>query len=166
MDLGSSENQSDEIKTFHKKLKSAIESLGGELVTFKDTRVYPNQEYYERLYEFREGLERYLKNSNSKIKTLEDIIAFNDANSDKVMPHFGQDILYLSSESRNIFRYWFSKWKLKNSYRDTLDILEQNKLDAFIGLTRGPMHIRFCRHQKNHSIWKWSSIYITIPFLP
>ena len=54
------------------------------------------------------------------------------------MPHFGQDILYLSSESRNIFRYWFSKWKLKNSYRDTLDILEQNKLDAFIGLTRGP----------------------------
>ena len=133
------QNQSDEIKTFHKKLKSAIESLGGELVTFKDTRVYPSdQEYYVLLYEFREGLERYLKNSNSKIKTLEDIIAFNDANSDKVMPHFGQDILYLSSESRNIFRYWFSKWKLKNSYRDTLDILEQNKLDAFIGLTRGP----------------------------
>ena len=54
------------------------------------------------------------------------------------MPHFGQDILYLSSESRNIFRYWFSKWILRNSYRDTLDILEQNKLDAFIGLTRGP----------------------------
>ena len=133
------QNQSDEIKTFHKKLKFAIESLGGELVTFKDTRVYPSdQEYYVLLYEFREGLERYLKNSNSKIKTLEDIIAFNDANSDKVMPHFGQDILYLSSESINIFRYWFSKWKLKNSYRDTLDILEQNKLDAFIGLTRGP----------------------------
>ena len=93
-------------------------------MTFKDTRVYPSdQEYYVLLYEFREGLERYLKNSNSKIKTLEDIIAFNDANSDKVMPHFGQDILYLSSESKNIFRYWFSKWKLKNSYRDTLDIL-------------------------------------------
>ena len=74
------QKQSDEIKTFHKKLKSAIESLGGELVTFKDTRVYPSdQEYYVLLYEFREGLERYLKNSNSKIKTLEDIIAFNDA---------------------------------------------------------------------------------------
>ena len=109
------------------------------MVKFDDSRVYPSDhEYYVLLYEFREGVEKYLANSISKMKTLEDIIVFNNANSDRVMPHFNQDILYLSSKSKNIFRYWFSKWKLRNSYRDTLDILEKYELDAFIGLTRGP----------------------------
>ena len=50
--------------------------------------------------------------------------------------------------------------EIKNSYRDTLDILEQNKLDAFIGPTRGPAwRIDYIGEilppSKNHSIWKW-----------
>ena len=134
-----SKNQNEEVQNFYQKIESAIESLGGTVVKFDDSRVYPSDhEYYVLLYEFREGVEKYLENSVSKMKTLEDVIAFNHANSDRVMPHFNQDILYLSSKSKNMFRYWFSKWKLRNSYRDTLDILEQNELNAFIGLTRGP----------------------------
>ena len=134
-----SENQNKQVQNFYQKIESAIESLGGTVVKFDDSRVYPSDhEYYVLLYEFREGVEKYLGNSVSKMKTLEDVIAFNNANSDRVMPHFNQDILYLSSKSKNMFRYWFSKWKLRNSYRDTLDILEQNQLNAFIGLTRGP----------------------------
>jgi len=134
-----SKNQNEEVQNFYQKIESAIESLGGTVVKFDDPRVYPSDhEYYVLLYEFREGVEKYLGNSVSKMKTLEDVIAFNNANSDRVMPHFNQDILYLSSKSKNMFRYWFSKWKLRNSYRDTLDILEQNELNAFIGLTRGP----------------------------
>ena len=134
-----SKNQNKQVQNFYQKIESAIESLGGKVVKFDDSRVYPSDhEYYVLLYEFREGVEKYLANSSSKMKTLEDVIVFNNANSDRVMPHFNQDILYLSSKSENIFHYWFSKWKLRNSYRDTLDILEQNELDAFIGLTRGP----------------------------
>ncbi len=134
-----SRNQNKEVQNFYQKIESAIKSLGGKVVKFDDSRVYPgDHEYYVLLYEFREGVEKYLANSSSKMKTLEDIIVFNNVNSDRVMPHFDQDILYLSSKSKNIFHYWFSKWKLRNSYRDTLDILEQNELDAFIGLTRGP----------------------------
>ena len=134
-----SKNQNKQVQNFYQKIESAIESLGGKVVKFDDSRVYPSDhEYYVLLYEFREGVEKYLANSSSKMKTLEDVIVFNNANSDRVMPHFNQDILYLSSKSKNIFHYWFSKWKLRNSYRDTLDILEQNELDAFIGLTRGP----------------------------
>ena len=134
-----SKNQNKQVQNFYQKIESAIESLGGKVVKFDDSRVYPSDhEYYVLLYEFREGVEKYLANSSSKMKTLEDVIVFNNANSHRVMPHFNQDILYLSSKSKNIFHYWFSKWKLRNSYRDTLDILEQNALDAFIGLTRGP----------------------------
>ena len=134
-----SKNQNKQVQNFYQKIESAIESLGGKVVKFDDSRVYPSDhEYYVLLYEFREGVEKYLANSNSKMKTLEDVIVFNNANSDRVMPHFNQDILYLSSKSKNMFRYWFSKWKLRNSYRDTLNILEQNELNAFIGLTRGP----------------------------
>ena len=103
------------------------------MVKFDYSRVYPSDhEYYVLLYEFREGVEKYLGNSVSKMKTLEDVIAFNNANSDRVMPHFNQDILYLSSKSKNIFRYLFSKWKLRSSYRDTLKILEKYELEKSV----------------------------------
>ena len=104
------QNQSDEIKTFHKKLKSAIESLG-ELVTFKDTRVYPSdQEYYVLLYEFREGLERYLKNSNSKLKRLKTSLHLTMLILTRLCLTLAK-IFYIYLRKVEIFRYWFSKWK-------------------------------------------------------
>jgi amidase len=44
------------------------------------------------LYEFKDGLNRYLKNSGSPHSSLEALIAYNRANADKVMPFFGQEL--------------------------------------------------------------------------
>ena len=134
-----SENSNPQVIKLHKKIKEIINSLGGEVILINDDRDYPGDaEYYVLLYEFRVGLEDYLKNTNSSMKKITDIIDFNIKNKDIVMPYFGQDIFYKSVESTSYLKYLWSKYKLNKSYKSTKDLLEKYDLDAFIGLTRGP----------------------------
>ena len=72
------------------------------------------------------------------MKKLTDIIDFNNANKDIVMPYFGQDIFYNSIESTSYLKYIWSKYKISKSYKSTKDLIDKYDLDAFIGLTRGP----------------------------
>ena len=134
-----SENSNLQVIKLHKKIKEIVNSLGGEVILINDDRDYPGDaEYYVLLYEFRVGLEEYLKNTNSSMKKITDIIDFNNKNKDIVMPYFGQDIFYKSVESTSYLKYLWSKYKLNKSYKSTKDLLEKYDLDAFIGLTRGP----------------------------
>ncbi len=134
-----STNSNPKVIQLHKKIKEIVKSLGGEVIMINDERNYPGDaEYYVLLYEFRVGLEKYLKNSNSSMKKLEDIIDYNNANKDIVMPYFGQDIFYKSIESNNYLKYLWSKLKIRKSYQSTKALLNKYDLDAFIGLTRGP----------------------------
>ena len=134
-----SENTNPQVTKLHEKIKKIVESLGGEVILINDDRDYPyDAESYVLLFEFRVGLEKYLKNSNSSMKTLVDIINFNNANKDIVMPYFGQDIFYKSIESTNYLKYLWSKYKIIQSYKSTKNLIEKYNLDAFIGLTRGP----------------------------
>ena len=134
-----SENSNLQVIKLHKKIKEIVNSLGGEVILINDDRDYPGDaEYYVLLYEFRVGLEEYLKNTNSSMKTITDIIDFNNKNKDIVMPYFGQDIFYKSVESTSYLKYLWSKYKLNKSYKSTKDLLEKYDLNAFIGLTRGP----------------------------
>ena len=134
-----SENSNPKVIKLHKKIKEIINSLGGEVILINDDRDYPGDaEYYVLLYEFRVGLEDYLKNTNSTMKKITDIIDFNNKNRDIVMPYFEQDIFYKSVESTSYLKYLWSKYKLNKSYKSTKDLLEKYDLDAFIGLTRGP----------------------------
>ncbi len=134
-----SENPNPQVIKLHKKIKEIVNSLGGEVILINDDRDYPGDaEYYVLLYEFRVGLEDYLKNTNSSMKKITDIIDFNNTNKDIVMPYFGQDIFYKSVESTSYLKYLWSKYKLNKSYKSTKDLLAKYDLNAFIGLTRGP----------------------------
>tara|TARA_B100001057_G_scaffold236078_1_gene236368 strand:- start:1172 stop:2518 length:1347 start_codon:yes stop_codon:yes gene_type:complete len=134
-----SKNSNPEVIELHKRLKEIVNSLGGEVILINDERDYPGDaESYVLLFEFRVGLEEYLKNANSSIKKLTDIIDFNNANKDIVMPYFGQDIFYKSIESTSYLKYFWSKYKIYKSYESTKDLIDEHDLDAFIGLTRGP----------------------------
>ena len=134
-----SKNSNPEVIELHKRLKEIVNSLGGEVILINDERDYPGDaESYVLLFEFRVGLEAYLKNSNSSMKKLTDIIDFNNANKHIVMPYFGQEIFYKSIESTSYLKYFWSKYKIYKSYRSTKDLINEYDLDAFIGLTRGP----------------------------
>jgi len=127
-------------KIFLEKLIHDVERLGGEIIFIEDKRKYPSEEEYTvLLYEFKYGLESYLESSSASMKTLQQIIDFNERNSKKVMPFFGQEIFYAALEaSKNYSAYIAAKKVLKEVTKQTIDLMDQYDIDAFIGLTRGP----------------------------
>ena len=136
--LLNSNNTNQDIVNLHNEIKEIVSSLGGVVIDINDKRIYPDDaEYFILLYEFRTGLEEYLYKSNSAMKSLEDIINFNNLNEKTVMPYFGQDIFYKSLESNNYLKYLWSKYQTNRSYKATLELWNEYDLDGFIGLTRG-----------------------------
>ena len=70
---------------------------------------------------------------------MKEIIDFNEKYAKKVMPFFGQEIFYASLEaSEDHSAYFEAKETLKKISSETIDLMNQYNIDAFIGLTRGP----------------------------
>ena len=127
-------------KRFLNQLINDVSKLGGEIVLIEDNREYPSEEeYLVLLYEFKYGLESYLAKSTEPKKTLEKIIVFNNENSEKTMPFFGQEIFYASLDAaKKHDEYLSAKNVLKKVTNQTITLMDEYKIDAFIGLTRGP----------------------------
>ncbi|RXK59687.1 amidase [Lacibacter luteus] len=92
-------------------------------------------------FEFKDGLNKYLSASNSKMKSIDDVIAFNKANEDKSMPTFKQETMIASAEKQGLDNKAYKEAYAKShlgSKKMIDDVLQQNKLDALIGLTMGP----------------------------
>ncbi len=80
-----------------KSMATAIEALkaaGAEVIDIKVPTYndWNDAEFSVLLYEFKDGLNAYLKNSGSPHQSLEALIAWNTANAAKAMPFFGQEI--------------------------------------------------------------------------
>ena len=122
------------------KLQTILKQAGAEVVLLNDQRAYPYEdEYFLLKYEFKTGLEDYLLNATESKKTLEEIIYFNEQNAETVMPFFGQEILLESLETENLIeQYQRAIDATQKTKAETIAFLKSNKLDAFVGLTRGP----------------------------
>jgi len=122
------------------RLSKLITSLGGTVVEIDDSRVYPGEdEYFLLLYEFRVGLENYLVQSSSRHKTLKSLIDFNSTNAEKMMPHFEQEIFYKSLSTIGKDKEYQKALAMVAEVRNEFnDLLKNNNLDTFIGLTRNP----------------------------
>ena len=127
-------------KRFLNQLIDDVSKLGGEIVFVEDNREYPSEEeYLVLLYEFKYGLESYLAQSSEPKKTLQKIIDYNNKYSEQVMPFFGQEIFYASLEAAEKHEEYLSaKNVLEKVTNQTINLMEEYKIDAFIGLTRGP----------------------------
>jgi amidase len=96
------------------------------------------------LYEFKAGLNAYLASlgPEAPVKTLEEVIAFNEAHRDRAMPYFGQDIFLEAQEKGPLTTPAYLE-ALETCQRRTrtegLDaVFEQHRLDALIAPTGGP----------------------------
>ncbi|HUO84831.1 MAG TPA: amidase [Thermoanaerobaculia bacterium] len=74
-----------------------IKGLGAEIVDPADIDThgqFRDSEYTVLLYEFKHGLERYLQAmpESVKVRTLADLIAWNEEHANEEMPYFGQEI--------------------------------------------------------------------------
>jgi len=99
--------------------------------------------YEVLLYEFKDGLNRYLAQLPAEfpIKSLEDVIAYNEQHAEEVMPFFQQEI-HINAQERGDLNSPEYKEALRailqGSRENGIDkAVRENKLDAIVGLTRG-----------------------------
>jgi amidase len=92
-------------------------------------------------YEFKDGLNRYLATSKAKVKSLTEVIAFNKANKDRVMPYFKQELLVESDALKGLDTKEYQD-ALANILRITRTAIdeahEQHQLDALLSPGDGP----------------------------
>ncbi len=96
------------------------------------------------LYELKTDLNAYLARlgPNAPVKTLKDVIDFNDRNHQKEMPYFGQDLL-LKAEAKGPLtdkEYLDALAKGRQlAGKDGIDaLMDKHHLDAIVGPTGGP----------------------------
>jgi amidase len=97
-------------------------------------------EFEVLLYEFKAGLNDYLRKTNSKIKSLEDLIAFNTQNDTKAMPFFKQETLELAQKKGDLkTKAYLEALKDSNLFTQTIidALMKKERLDAIIGPTNG-----------------------------
>jgi amidase len=92
-------------------------------------------------YEFKADLALYFKKSNAPFQTLAEIIEFNAANADTVMPIFGQDRMHGADESGELTdqAYLDALQASKRISQSAIDsVLQEHDLDVLIAPTNGP----------------------------
>jgi amidase len=92
-------------------------------------------------YEFRADLNRYLAQSGAPLASLAEVIEFNEANAETVMPIFGQELMIAANDkgplSDEIYLEALEKSK-RISQLAIDEALAEHGLDALIAPTNGP----------------------------
>jgi amidase len=95
-------------------------------------------------YEFKAGLNKYLKSVNGAVlvHSMEDVIKFNEENSHRVMPYFGQEHMLTAQEKKTLrdkkYRDALAK-NLRLTRKEGIDaVMRKHKVDALIVPTGGP----------------------------
>ena len=98
-------------------------------------------EFEVLLYEFKDGLNRYLDESGAPVRSLQAIIEFNEANAETVMPFFGQGVLEMAQARGELTddTYLDALALSKERSRQGIDaVMSEHSLDALIAVTNGP----------------------------
>jgi amidase len=112
-----------------------------EVELVKEMEAIGDSEYEVLQYEFKDGLNRYLAGANAPVKSLKDIIRFNEEHADKAMPYFKQEILESSQKKGDLDQQEYREALAKNLRvaRGTIEsIMLEHRLDAISGPSYGP----------------------------
>ncbi len=105
---------------------------------------FGDSEFTVLLYELKADLNAYLARlgPNAPVKTLKDIIDFNERHREKEMPFFGQDTFLKAEEKGPLTTQEYIDALAKNhqlARKEGIDAtMDKNNLDALIGPTGGP----------------------------
>jgi amidase len=124
-----------------------LKHLGAVIVDPADV---PNFDKFDKTemdvlhYEFKSDLNKYLKSVNGAVRvhSMEDVIKFNDENSHRVMPYFGQEHMLTAQEKKTLrdkkYRAALAR-NLRLTRKEGIDAaLRKHKVDALIVPTGGP----------------------------
>jgi amidase len=127
---------------------AVMERLGAVLVDPADiphVDEYGDSEYTVLLYEFKDGLNRYLEGlgPGAPVRSLRDVIAFNERNAGREMPYFGQEI-FLEAQEKGPLTEDEYVLALANNHRlsrtEGIDaVMDAHRLDALVVPTGHPV---------------------------
>lgn len=111
-------------------------------VKFPNLRKFGDAEFLVLQYEFKDGLEKYLRARGSRLRTLDDLIKFNNENAAREMPYFKQGIFESSAKKGDLrskeYRDALETCR-KYSREDGIDeAMNKNKLDAIFAPSNAP----------------------------
>ncbi len=115
-----------------------------ELDLLKETGRLGDAEFELMQFEFKDGLNRYLAAAaDAKVKSLAEVMAFNNANAARTMPFFKQEILEMSEKKGPLTeKAYLDVVRKTRTARDILDgFLEKNNLAAIVGVSIGPANL-------------------------
>ena len=105
---------------------------------------FDDSEFEVLLYEFKADLNAYLASLGPRapVRTLKDIIDFNERNRDKVMPHFGQEIMLMAQKKGPLSERKY-RTALATNFRMSrtqgIDaVMGKHRLDALVAPTGSP----------------------------
>ncbi len=117
-------------------------TLAGD-VRFPELRKMGQASYRVMLFEFRHGLNDYLAtHPTAPVRSLREIIAFNETHAEREMPWFGQDILLKAEEMGDLtsddYRQALKTARELSREKGIDGAMEALKLDALVAATNGP----------------------------
>jgi amidase len=93
-------------------------------------------------YEFKDGLERYLRDSGAPVQSLAALVEFNRANAGATMPYFGQELLEQTKDLGGLDTAEYTKAKREAARlagAEGIDAaLAKHKVQALVAPTTGP----------------------------
>ncbi len=126
------------------KAVARLEEAGAEVLDIQiaSFEKWNDPELEVLLYEFKDGLNRYLSNSHAPQSSLESLIAWNKANAAQAMPYFGQELFEKAQAKGPLTDAAYLKAKETARRLAGADgliaALQRNKLDALIAPTMSP----------------------------
>jgi amidase len=128
---------------------AALKKLGAEIidpVEMQSPEKLEEAEWEVLLYEFKAELNKYLAmlGPAATQKTLADLIAFNEANRDREMPYFGQEIFLQAQEKGPLtekkYRQALETCRRASTVEGIDGMIQRHKLDALIAPTTDPAY--------------------------
>ena len=96
------------------------------------------------LYEFKDGLNAYLKKlgASARVKSLEELIAFNKTHAAREMPHFGQEIFEMAQKKGGLtapaYRQALATCRTRSRTQGIDAVMARYRLDALVAPTVSP----------------------------
>lgn len=119
-----------------------LKQCGAELVEVEFCQQidkFAASEWDVLMYEFKDGLNKYLASANAKVKSLAELIQYNTEHADSIMPYFGQEIFTASEAKEGLDSKEYKKL-LTNllAARDFVSsLMSKHSLDALCGPSNG-----------------------------
>jgi amidase len=105
---------------------------------------YDDSEFEVLLYEFKADLNAYLASLGPKapVKSMKEIIAFNEREKEREMPWFGQEIMIMAEKKGSLSSSTYRSALAKNRRMSRLEgidaVMSKHRLDALVAPTTGP----------------------------